>query len=118
MNMSVHLAHPNGNHRIIKTGFCWLGFLVPSLWAMSEGLWRPFAFSALCANLLTLFSKASDDFQLRSLPEASSLLSLFAGLSAIAYLLTMFCCGLFGRRWMISRLVKHGYVVRRSLPEA
>ena len=113
---SVHLVHANGNHRIIKTGFCWGGFFVPSLWAISEGLWRPFAVSALFMNLVTLFSNAADDLERRSHSDLGSLMSLLAVVSTSAYLLTMLCCGLFGKRWIVGRLIKHGYAEHDFLP--
>ena len=118
MSKSVHLVHANGSHRIIKMGFCWTGFFIPGLWAMSEGLWRPFAFSALCLSLLGLFSDAAADFQRHSLSGVSSFLSLSSDLSAVAYLLTMLCCGMFGKKWLVVSLTKHGYVEHPSLSRA
>jgi hypothetical protein len=114
MKKSVHLVNANGNHRIIKMGFCWVGFFVPGLWAMSEGLWRLFAFSALFPSFASLFSDAADQLQRRSLSNAASLLNLTADLAVVACLLTMLCTGLFGKRWLVGRLLRQGYVERPS----
>lgn len=116
MKEPVHLVHANGNHRIIKVGFCWPGFLLPGLWAMSEGLWRPFAFSSLFFNLIALFSDVAENSQRRSLSDITTLSDQAAALSATAYFLMMLCCGLFGKKWLVGRWLKHGYVEYRSLP--
>ncbi|MGM9485864.1 hypothetical protein [Ideonella sp. YS5] len=96
----------------MKLGFCWIGFFLPGLWAMSEGLWRPFAFTALFFKLMSVSENAAAEMELRSLSDIASLLNIAAALSALAYLLTMLFCGLFGKRWLVARLRKQGYVER------
>ena len=107
---SILLVHPNGNHRIVKMGFCWGGFFVPALWAISEGLWRPFAFSALLVKLTIVSGDAATEFERRSLPDTASLLNIATALCVVAYILTMLLYGLFGKKWLVGKLKKQGYV--------
>jgi hypothetical protein len=100
---------------MVRMGFCWVGFFVPGLWAISEGLWRPFAFSALFMKLMSVSDDAVTVLERRSPSDIVSLLNLASALCAVAYLLTMLFCGLFGKRWLVGRLRKLGYVERSSL---
>lgn len=110
MKESVHLVHPNGNHRIVKMGFCWVGFFLPSLWSISEGLWRPFAFTAFFVKLMSVSSEAATEFEQRSLADTALILNITTVICALAYLLTMIFCGIYGKKWLVDRLMKQGYV--------
>jgi len=118
MTRSVHLVRANSGHRIVRMGFCWTGFFLPGLRAISEGLWRVWALQALWASLVTFFHDAAEDFQRHSHPGVSSFLSLCADLSAMALVLTMLCCGMFGKRWLVASLFKRGYVEHPSSASA
>lgn len=79
---------------------------------MSEGLWRPFAFTALFYKLMSVSDNVAAELERRSLSDIASLLNIATALSALAYLLTMLFCGLYGKRWLVGRLRKQGYVQR------
>lgn len=92
------LVHPNGKSRRIRYGFCWLGFLLPPVWAVSEGLWRPFGFSLLGYLFLTRASDLARDLRTPALV-----------LLGLVYLLVMAIFGAFGKKWLIDDLLAHGY---------
>ncbi|MDC8760514.1 hypothetical protein OIK44_23275 [Janthinobacterium sp. hw3] len=92
------LVHPNGKSRRIKRGFCWLGFLLPTLWAISEGLWRPFAFSLLGYYLYTRAFDFVNDLQIPAL-----------ALLWPSYFVVMVIFGAFGKKWLVNDLLAHGY---------
>jgi len=92
------LVHPNGKSRRIKSGFCWLGFLLPTVWAVSEGLWRPFAFSLLGYYLLTRASDLAKDLHIPALT-----------LLGLSYFIVMVIFGIFGKKWLVDDLLAHGY---------
>ncbi len=92
------LIHPNGKSRRIRHGFCWFGFLVPTVWAVSEGLWRPFAFSLLGYLLLTRSPDLARDLRIPVL-----------GLAGVSYFVLMFVFGAFGKKWLVEDLLAHGY---------
>lgn len=95
----------NGNSRTIRLGFCWAGFFIPQLWAVSEGLWRPFAFTLLSGLALRFFDEAAKHYANDGL--------LVMGF--IQYLLMMFCFGLYGQNWLVADLSKRGYTVSSLL---
>jgi hypothetical protein len=98
MTKILFLVHPNGKSRRLKLGFCWFGFFLPVVWAVSEGLWRPFAFSLLGYYLL---SRASD--------LARDLKTPAFVLLAFTYIVVMVIFGLYGKKWLASELLSHGY---------
>ncbi|MES2151700.1 MAG: hypothetical protein V4508_18125 [Pseudomonadota bacterium] len=92
------LVHPNGKSRRIKPGFCWLGFLLPTVWAVSEGLWRPFAFSLLGYYLLTRAHDIANDLRIPAL-----------ALLGLSYFVVMAIFGMNGKKWLVDDLLAHGY---------
>jgi hypothetical protein len=94
----LFLVHPSGKSRRLKLGFCWLGFFLPTVWAVSEGLWRPFAFSLLGYYLLTRASDLARDLR----TPAFVLLGL-------TYFVVMVIFGVYGKKWLVSDLLAHGY---------
>jgi len=108
---SVHLVHKNGHHRIVRLGFCWSGCLLPPVWALSEGLWRPFAFS-----ILFWFADKLHHAVLVSCDQTGFCAVLaFTGLLKIAALVSYFFImsqfGFHGKEILIADLLKHGYFV-------
>jgi hypothetical protein len=100
MKEIILLRREDGKNRTIRTGFCWLGFFIPMLWALSEGLWRPCAFVMLSVLLSKLSVEAANYYD--------NPFFFFPGL--IAYLSTMLIFGLYGKKWLLAHLVKQGYV--------
>lgn len=98
MNEKILLVHPNGKSRNLKLGFCWLGFLLPTVWAVSEGLWRPFALSLLGYYFLTRASDLARDFKTPALV-----------LLGFVYFVVMIIFGIYGKKWLVSDLLRHGY---------
>lgn len=98
MTKILFLVHPNGKSRRLKLGFCWFGFFFPVVWAVSEGLWRPFAFSLLGYYLLTRASDLARDLRVPA----------FA-LLGFSYIVVMVVFGLYGKKWLASDLLSHGY---------
>jgi hypothetical protein len=98
MTNILFLVHPNGKSRRLKLGFCWLGFFLPTVWAVSEGLWRPFAFSLLGYYLLTRASNLARDLR----APAFVLLGL-------TYFVIMIVFGVYGKKWLVSDLLAQGY---------
>lgn len=96
------LIHPNGKSRRIRSGFCWLGFLLPPVWAVSEGLWRPFGFSLLGYFLLTRASDLARDLRTPALV-----------LLGLVYFVMMAIFGALGKKWLIDDLLAHGYLDAR-----
>jgi hypothetical protein len=92
------LVHPNGKSRRIKPGFCWLAFLLPTVWAASEGLWRPFAFSLLGYYFLARAADLAKDLRIPAL-----------ALLGLSYLVVMAVFGSFGKKWLVDDLLAHGY---------
>jgi hypothetical protein len=101
------LTHRGGKTRTVRPGFSWFAFLLPMLWAISEGLWRPFGF-ALLGGAFTKFS--IDAYR-------SSGAALVAIVGLLGYAVLMFLFGWFGKKWLVADLLKHGYV-EQSLPVA
>ncbi|MDR3481584.1 MAG: hypothetical protein P4L91_12840 [Burkholderiaceae bacterium] len=111
---SVHLVHKNGKHRIVPLGFCWAGFLLPTVWAISEGLWRPFAASLLffmadkVAGLAEIYCEHGGFTAV--IPYI-----IFLKIAAFAsYVFTMGYFGVHGKELLIGDLLNHGYFVEGS----
>lgn len=111
---SVHLVHKNGKHRIVRLGFCWTGFFLPTVWAMSEGLWRLCAIS-LIGVPATQISQAlvsyCDHFGFDAAIRYAYLLGL---VGTIGYIFTMVYFGLQGQKLLVDDLLRHGYTVEGS----
>ena len=103
MTGSILLIHPNGKSRRIRPGFCWMGFFLTTLWAISEGLWRPFAFSLLGWQLTKLSIVLARYFD-------SVLIALFC---PFAYPAVMVFFGIYGKRWLVADMMRNGYVASR-----
>ena len=80
-------------------GFCWFGFFLPTIWAVTEGLWRPFAFSLLGYLVTRLANDASSYY-------GSKPFGLFG---LFGYPLVMVVFGTWGKKWLIADMLKHGY---------
>jgi len=107
MTRKLLLVHPNGKSRHIEPGFCWLGFLLPVVWSVSEGLWRPFAFAPLGHFLLMIGNDLAYDFK----NPAFSLLGQ-------TYFGVMIAFGVYGKHWLVSDLLAHGYREIRLGPDS
>jgi len=59
MKKTIHLVHGNGENRILHMSFCWAGFFIPTLWAISEGLWRLWALSLINEIIHRLFGETA-----------------------------------------------------------
>lgn len=108
---SIHLVHRNGHHRIVPLGFCWFGCMLPTIWAMSEGLWRPFALS-----LIVFLAGQAGDIMASTCQQGMFCNSLtLAGLirlgGAATYLFCMAYFGLRGKDMLVADLLQHGYFV-------
>ena len=101
MKKSILLIHSNGKSRQLKPGFCWLGFFIPGLWALSEGLWRLWAFSLIPVVVTQLSGGVPE----HSGQRVWGLIGLFG------YLLIMIVFGVFGKKWLLADMLKHGYVI-------
>jgi hypothetical protein len=97
---TVLLLHPDGKSRRVRLAFCWLGFLIPTLWSLSEGLWRPCAFSLLGAVATHLTFNAA---KVVGVP-------LFSFLGFLIYPAVMLAFGFRGNRWLLSHLLVKGWV--------
>jgi hypothetical protein len=98
MKNALFFVHPNGKSRTIKPGFCWLGFCLPLVWAVSEGLWRPFAFALLGHVLLARAGDLARHFETPSMI-----------LAALSYFVVMIVFGRYGKGWLMSDMLAHGY---------
>lgn len=101
MSEKTVMVDREGKCRRIQKGFCWPAFLVPTLWALSEGLWRQCALSVLAAFATRISLEAA---RTNGVP----LLSV-AGL--LIYPSAMLVFGCFGNRWLLSHLAAHGWVM-------
>ena len=101
----IRLFHRDGKFRIVRTGFCWFGFLFTALWAISEGIWRPFGF-ALLAVLTTRICYHA--FYQYGIP-------VYGIVALSAYPMTMIVFGLYGNKWLINILLKRGYLVSEDI---
>jgi hypothetical protein len=99
---AILLVHRGGKTRTVRLGFSWFAFLLPMLWAISEGLWRPFGF-ALLGGALAKFSV--DVYR-----SSGASTWVIAGLLGYAVLMLLF--GWFGKKWLVADLLKHGYIER------
>lgn len=99
MAQTVVTLTSQGRRRSVRTGFSWPAFLVPTLWALSEGLWRQCAFS-----LLTVLASriALDAARIYGFP--------FLGIVGLLLCpLMMLTFGRFGNRWLLSQLTARGW---------
>jgi hypothetical protein len=108
---SIHLVHKNGKHRIVSLGFCWFGCLLPPLWTLSEGLWRPFAGSLLFFLAIKLDEAAVITCQQSEFCAALPYIGLLKGACFFGYVFTMAYFGFDGKKMLIADLLKHGYFV-------
>src|SRR5471030_397663 len=97
MAKMLFLVHPNGKSRRLKLCFCWFGFFLPVAWAVSEGLWRPFAFSLLGYYLLVRASDLARDLRIPAFV-----------LLGFTYIVVMVIFWLYGKKWFASDLLSHG----------
>jgi hypothetical protein len=111
----VHLVHRHGKHRIVRMGFCWTGFFLPTLWAISEGLWRIAALSSTIFampyvnSFLLVYSDATGNKQIAFASVAVT------GASYLFYLCLMAYVGVHGQQMIVDDLLAHGYA-RESNP--
>jgi hypothetical protein len=100
MSEKVVIFNRDGQSRSMRKGFCWPAFLVPTLWALSEGLWRQCALSMLAAVATrTAFQAATTDG-----------VSLLSVIGLLIYPSVMFVFGRYANRWLLSYLVTRGWV--------
>lgn len=95
---TLFLVHPSGKSRRIDLNFCWLGFFLPTVWSVSEGLWRPFAFSLLGYYFLTKSSNLARDLGIPAI-----------ALLGLSYFVIMVVFGVHGKKWVASDMLAHGY---------
>ncbi len=107
MKKSILLVHDDGRSRQLKPGFCWLGFLLLGLWALSEGLWRLWACSLLPFVVIQLTGNVSEYYGRR----------VWILIGLLGYLLVMIVFGIFGKKWLVADLLKHGYVEKELSDE-
>jgi len=69
------------------------------LWALSEGLWRPYAFVILSVLIFRLSADAANYYGN----------PVFGMSGLVAYPLTMLIFGLYGKKWLLTHLAKQGY---------
>lgn len=100
MTKKVFLIHCNGKSRNLRMGFCWMGFFLPIVWALSEGLWRPFAFSLLGYFIMQMSVDASAYYHQPG----------FSVAGIFSYPLAMLVFGLRGKRWILRDMLRNGYV--------
>jgi hypothetical protein len=100
MSEKIVMLNREGESRSMGKGFCWPAFIVPTLWALSEGLWRQSALSMLAAVAARAAFQAAR-------ADGVSLLSV-AGL--LIYPSIMFVFGRFGNRWLLSHLMTRGWM--------
>ena|ERR1035437_6467073 len=112
MRGRVFLIHPNGRSRTIRKGFCWVGFLLPQVWSLVHGYWRPWAISGLPFAIGRVSEGVTEYCRLHSYLGNFSCLDIalsLALLPPVMQLTLMIVFGLYGQQWMVSDLLKHGY---------
>jgi hypothetical protein len=115
---TIHLVNRHGVHRIVRMGFCWPGFLVPVLWAMSEGLWRPFAFSLIFFFADRVAEAVALSCEQGAACSAVPYAAVFRLTGFVSYVFMMGYLGYNGKNLLVTDLQRHGYFVEGSPPPA
>lgn len=113
---SIHLVHRNGKHRIVRLGFCWAGFFAPPLWAMSEGLWRCFAWSIAGLTVAKVSETVMDYCTLTYHHAAIPYAALLRAISTSSYFVGMVYFGIRGQDLLVDDLLAHGYAEEGQHP--
>jgi hypothetical protein len=106
---SVHLVYRHGKHRIVRMGFCWTGFFLPTLWAISEGLWRIAALSSIVFAMPYVNSFLMDYSEVTGNKQVTFAPVFFASASFLFYLYLMVYVGVHGQQLIVDDLLAHGY---------
>jgi hypothetical protein len=87
-------------------GFCWTGFFLPTLWALSEGLWRPFALSLPFFFANQFIEVLASSCEQGEFCTAIPFVAVFRLICFVGYLCTMGYFGYNGEQLLIDDLLQ------------
>ena len=89
-----------GRVMFARTGFSWPAFLFGPMWAIAKRDWSLFFMLAIPFSILIIV----DEILVKPSKNILALLAMMA-----AYLGYMVVCGVYGNRWRVASLIRHGY---------